>query len=73
MEETIQSEINRIEDNRKKEEAKTRWDQLRKLASVTLDMNGFIVSIIQINQFIKENQAFEQVEILLNNLLSKIT
>ena len=38
--------------------------ELKKLASVTLDMTGFIASMIQIYQFIKEGQvelAFEQV------------
>lgn len=75
-EEALQSEISRIEDNKKRKDAKTRWDQLKKLASVTLDTAGFIASMIQIYQFIKEGQvelAFEQVEILLNSLLGKIT
>lgn len=74
-EEAIQSEICKIEDNKKREDAKTCWDQLKKLASVTLDTAGFIASMIQIYQFIKEGQmelAFKQVEILLSSLLGKI-
>ena len=76
LEEAIQSEICKIEDDKRKIDAKTRWDQLKKLASVALDTAGFIASMIQIYQFINEGQAelaFAQVEILLNNLLGKIT
>jgi Flp pilus assembly protein TadD len=75
VEMTIQSEIDKIGDNKRKGEAVTRWNQLRKLASVTRDIVGFIASVIQIYLFIKDggaDLAFNQVEILLRSSLIKI-
>jgi hypothetical protein len=76
VEEAVQKEIDRIQDNEKKEEARRRWNQLKKMISAIQNMIGLIASMIQIYQFIEENRidlVYNEVQILLNNLLEKLT
>ena len=75
VEETIQDEIDKIEDHEKKERIKTSWGQWRKTASITVNLVGFVASVIQIYLFINDGRmdlAYNQVKSLLTNLLGII-
>jgi Tfp pilus assembly protein PilF len=76
IEKAIQSKIDSIENTEKRRKTKMRWNQLRRLTSVTVNAVGFIASIIQIYLFMNDGQvglAFDQVQTLLDNLVDKIT
>ncbi|MGD2248781.1 MAG: hypothetical protein PVF58_10290 [Candidatus Methanofastidiosia archaeon] len=75
VEDTIQDEIDRIMNQEKKERIKTKWDQLKKTASITVNLAGFVASMIQIYLFINDGRmdlVSDQVKSLFTNFLNMI-